>query len=924
MKKSVFSLSLFAVSLSVAAPPPTTPGPESWTFREDLARPAPRRALEAYRLEDRYGLDGALETVGADLNRFFSTAPAVAQKRLVLQKGAVAGWESYHVEVASDGNVTLTAEDDDGIRRAAYWFEDRNEAGDLLSCVRKPWLRHRISRCYFAPIKRPPFNRDELADDTDYYPDEYLNRLAHEGVNGLWLTIEWRDLVETSFNARSPEAPRRLAKLRRTVDKCRRYGISVWPFFIEPRFMDERDPLYRAHSEIASSSRFWNTLRLTCPSSEAGCRYMEEALADLFRQVPGLPGVLNISHGERPTTCLSAVQPVFGECSPCPDCGKLAPWEIHARTASAFLRGMRSVNPHAEFLSWFYQPQVPYERAKWVAEVAAHLPDGVTMVYNFESGAMKEQLGRYRPGGDYWLSYVGPSPAFSRVAESAREEKGRIGAKIQVGCSHECATVPYVPVPGLLYRKYRAMRAAGCSTSLQCWYFGNCPGIMNKAAGELAFEDFSSDEKTFLKRLARPDWGESADEVADIWRRLSDAYANYPLSNDMQYYGPFHAGVVWPLYPDIGLRPLARTWKPHDPPSGDAIGECLENHTLDETCILAERMATGADCRAELEQLTSAFADDAERLRDIGVMRAIGLLFRSGANILEFYRLRSEAIVSSRCREDERASRRALARMRELLTQEQAVSAEMLPLARSDSRLGFHSEAEAHQFFPAKLEWRRTELERAKSRLDEIDARLSSGESYPLSPHEQASAAFRLGEWVAPSRRFQLVSEQDSQLDTRQGGRWTDAPARFRFKGRFVESGDFLLQGEVFEKSCDAVTIRTMDLCGITWPKTLTVRKDGTIDPPSYNVVTPGHEVRSVKTELMPDGWRFALVLDARGWGGGVERRPAWIGFWNDSTPVWPEIDPVCEGRLNIGNWTPDCLGRIVGRADCKQEGGMP
>jgi len=895
-----------------AAPPPPTPGPESWTFREELARPVPRRPRAAYRLDDRYGLVGDLETVRADLVRFLAAAPGEAQKRLVLRKGAVAGRESYRVEVAADGTATLTAEDDDGLRRAVYWFEDRDEAGDLQPCVRKPWLRHRISRCYFAPIKRPPFNRDELADDVDYYPDEYLNRLAHEGVNGLWLSVELRDLVGTSFNARSPEAPRRLMKLRQTVDRCRRYGIAVWPFLIEPRFMPDDDPLLRAHPEVASPSLFWDVVHLTCPSSEAGLRYIEEALADLFRQVPGLPGVLNISHGERPTTCLSTVSPVCGERSPCPVCARLAPWQIHARTASAFVRGMRSVNPSAEFLSWFYQPHVTWERAKWVPEVAAHLPEGVTMLYNFESGALKEQLGRTRSGGDYWLSCVGPASGFARVADSAREAGGRIGAKIQVGCSHECATVPYVPVPGLLYRKYRAMRDAGCSTVMQCWYFGNCPGVMNKAAGELAFEDFATDEKSFLLGLARPQWGDSAEAVANVWMRLSDAYANYPLSNDMQYYGPFHAGVVWPLEPDVNLRPLGRTWKPHDPPSGDAIGECLENHTLDEACILAERMADGADCRAELDRLTAAFAGDAERRRDLGVMRALGLLFRSGADILEFYRLRAEAVVASRVRGDANAARRALARMRERLTREQEVSAAMLELARADSRLGFHSEAESHQFFPAKLEWRRAELDRAKSRLDEIDGLLSAGKPYPLSRHEQASPVFPQGEWVAPARRFQLVSELDSQLDVHQDGRWIDEPARFRFMGSFVESGDFVLQGEVRESACEAVTVRTMDLCGIAWHKALTVRRDGTVGSPSENVVTPGHEVRSCKVEPLPEGWRFALVLDARGWGGDMARRPAWIGFWNGDAPVWPEVDPPREGRLNIGNWSPDRLGRIL------------
>ena len=74
-----------------------------------------------------------------------------------------------------------------------------------------PWLENRISRCFFSPIKRPPFNRDELKDDIDYYPANYLERLRREGVNGLWLSLSLDDLDDAS-----------LAKLRRTVESAPR------------------------------------------------------------------------------------------------------------------------------------------------------------------------------------------------------------------------------------------------------------------------------------------------------------------------------------------------------------------------------------------------------------------------------------------------------------------------------------------------------------------------------------------------------------------------------------------------------------------------------------------------------------------------------------------------------------------------------
>ena len=77
-------------------------------------------------------------------------------------------------------------------------------------------------------------------DDVDYYPDAYLDRLAREGVNGLWLTIEFADFSRELTGELPDGAERRIAKLRRTVEKCARHGIKVWIFCIEPIELDFR------------------------------------------------------------------------------------------------------------------------------------------------------------------------------------------------------------------------------------------------------------------------------------------------------------------------------------------------------------------------------------------------------------------------------------------------------------------------------------------------------------------------------------------------------------------------------------------------------------------------------------------------------------------------------------------------------------
>ena len=603
---------------------------------------------------------------------------------------------------------------------------------------RVPWAKDRISRCFFSPIKRPPFNRDELLDDVDYYPDGYLARLANEGVNGLWLTVRFRELVTCPYFPADPQAPRRLAKLRRTVAACAKHGIKVWLFAIEPTSMADDDPFLRAHPEIAGA-RSWDGRFVSCLSAPATLDYLRAATRDIFTRVPGLGGLIQITSGERPTTCFSELTPTASAIG-CPRCRARTPAELHAALTGALVAGMRDAGSDARMISWFYHPQKEPERAPWVAECARNLPDGVTLQYNFESGATREQVGKPRRGGDYWLSVPGPAEPFRTVAAAARSAGRSLGAKIQVSCSHEVATVPYVPVPGLLYRKYRAMRAEGVESVMQCWFFGNCPGVMNRAAGELSFSDFSEDEDAFLLRLARTEWGGDAAAVSRLWKRFSDGYAQYPLSNLLQYYGPFHASVMATLLPDVSLGSQARTWKPNETPSGDLIGEALMDFTLEDALAQTELMCAPLEdpaVDATLAELGRKYAGDRDRRRDLGVMKALKILFVGARDVFAYYLARREGLFASRERGDAQAARTETAKMRTILARADRMTGEMKSLCADDSRLGFHSEAEAHLYTVEMLDWRLRALARSRQRLDAIARELQAGRPWPLSDRER-------------------------------------------------------------------------------------------------------------------------------------------------------------------------------------------
>ena len=235
---------------------PSQAAQSEWKFIEELRLPehrvfnwnrTTRQACEAdvsggiRLLSDFPDPSGVLDTAYEDMKCFFEEC-GIGQNgiyKIITSYGDAGENDSFRIQIGS-GTCKIVAENTEGIRRGIFYLEDLLLGSDgpflkIGEIHRMAWIKNRISRCFFGPIKRPPLNRDELMDEVDHYPEEYLNRLAHEGVNGLWLTIKFSDLCKTSITPEyGKDAIQRLMKLRSTVDKCLRYGIKTYIFCIEP------------------------------------------------------------------------------------------------------------------------------------------------------------------------------------------------------------------------------------------------------------------------------------------------------------------------------------------------------------------------------------------------------------------------------------------------------------------------------------------------------------------------------------------------------------------------------------------------------------------------------------------------------------------------------------------------------------------
>ena len=866
-----------------------------WGFIEELQRYVPpvffyeKRGARHDELDLSIGIEyrgiansqELLTTAENDLERFFRKAGIYKPGGIPICTKLVKSNElindSYLISVA-DESIELSAGNIEGIRRAIYYLEDLLllSPGPFLKkgiIKRIAWLKNRISRCFFGPIKRPPYNHDELLDDIDYYPDEYLNRLAHEGVNGLWLTVSLRDLCKTSITELHSDATQRLKKLRNTVNKCRKYGIKIWLFMIEPKSFALNDPFLKKHPEFKGALSEDNDSYCFCPSSEKAQKYLYESTNWLFEQVSGLGGIINISHGERVTTCLSSVCSIFDNPVECPRCGAIPKGEILKQSLGAMHKGMTDANPEAELISWFYMP-TPLEKAKWVFEVAEYLPKDIILQYNFESNGMKNQLGQPRIGGDYWLSYVGPSDDFVRLSEKAMAAGIQVSAKIQVGCSHEVATVPFVPVPGLLYRKYKKMYKNGCSSVMQCWYFGNYPGLMNKTAGVLAFENFNQTEKEFLTEIARTEWGQFANQVVTAWKKFAAGYSNYPLSNQFQYYGPIHDGVVWPLLLKPELEPLQPTWKPKLPPSGDAIGECLKGFTLSEALSLCTTMDKEWEKGVLLlKELVPHFQNNEERLKDIALAEALGIQIKSGKNILRFYYLRCQ-FYASVCSD----ALKILQEMQCIVQKEIQNSRRMIELCESDSRLGFHPEAENYKYYPAKLKWRIKQLrELLETDFKKAWKDLTGGKMLSLPP--VSKTIYNCGSGWISCKNFSW------KIDKAEDG------FTIHVECNFLSS---------------ILIVSLIDQTGTVFPWSFRCNLDNSI---------PNFSWGEIKTEkISSNKWKLKITVPALSWNMDKSLKPAYFSFiyLNPTTTekrkveFWPFSENEIKKRLTFGYYTPD------------------
>ena len=544
------------------------------------------------------------------------------------------------------------------------------------------------------------FQQDETLNAARAYPPARLKEIAAAGFTAIWIHALLHEVAPSRI---FPEFGRRsaahTASLRTVIRRAERYGIKVYLYMQPPRGFPRTDPFWRKHPEARGADYLYagEEYNAVCSSEPKVREWLHEAAASLSRTLPGLGGAILITASEYVGHCYSkygylrskrpvpegqAMKPLS-----CPRCAARHPSEIVAEIIHAVHAGFRDAGEGAEVIAWNWSWSMYEEDPS--PRILASLPPDVRVLIDFERGARKVVLGKERFLDEYSLGYVGPSERFLTTYRAARDRGLRVMAKLQIGTTHELATVANLPLIGNLYDKAQAMRRLEVRDFLGCWNFGNM-----LTANTAAFNRFMDAPKLPPRRRALETFaaeyfaGCRPATVVRAWEGFARAMEFFPFSMGMLYSGPMNYALVMPVTPSpLDGKPTGRSWLP------DPRGEMLPAYGYDMAELtegfgeLARRWADAAELLADgLAGCRARTARD-----ELANARVAGHCFRSTWNL---YRAQPT-------RKDWQPDR--VSELTPIMQDERDHLARALPIVKADRRLGFHSECQFRMFTAAAI-----------------------------------------------------------------------------------------------------------------------------------------------------------------------------------------------------------------------------
>ncbi|MBN1588577.1 MAG: hypothetical protein JW888_03590 [Pirellulales bacterium] len=541
-----------------------------------------------------------------------------------------------------------------------------------------PRIAHSFLKTFGDPLMDPKI---------DMYPEGLLQRLADQGINGIWLYGVLPRLAPggSIFPEFGEGWETRQANLRKLVERAGKYGIGVYLYMNElrrqpPEFFASRPEMAGAKTPLGN--------RCICTSNPEVRKWMGDALANVFTNVPDLAGVFTITASETPTNCAW-----LGEKwkASCPRCKDRSCEEIIAEVNSTIEEGVHRGNPDARVMAWDWN---------WPGSVPAildRLPKSVWLISVSEWSLPIERGGVKTAVNEYSMSAVGPGPRATAHWTLAKERGMKTVAKMQLGTTWEASSIPYLPVLDLVARHCHNVAAANVDGILASWTLGGYPSPNLRVAQLLAARPTPSVNEA-LDQVALEYFGpEGAAAGRRAWTAMSRAFEEYPYSQRLIYLGPMQLGPANLLYARrTGLRSTMvgfpfddlRRWRGPYPP--------------DVLVAQLEKVASGwAEGIKALEEAVAKTPTERKTQAEEQLLfaRAARLYFASAANQAKFIMAR-EALARGKLSLAEKQHQREI--VDRVVKDEIALAREMYALTKQNSCIGFEA-ASAYFYLPLDL-----------------------------------------------------------------------------------------------------------------------------------------------------------------------------------------------------------------------------
>ncbi len=394
-----------------------------------------------------------------------------------------------------------------------------------------------------APVQRLVYSYVAVYGDPllnphlDPYPDGLLQRLSASGINGVWLQAVLRDLAPggAAFPEFGAGHEERLGNLRALVERAAKFGINVYLYVNEPRAMPKA--FFDGRPEMAGVQEA--ELTAMCTSHPAVRRWMSDALAHIFHEVPDLGGIYAITASENLTNCAS-----HGGWRSCAHCKDRSDADILTEVVSVLEEGVHRGNPEANVLisdwGWRGHGDAP--------DIIARLPESVWLMSVSEWHLPIERGGIKSTVGEYSISAVGPGPRSQAHWKAARDRGLKVGTEIQFNNTCEIASIPYLPVLDLIAEHCRNLQPVKLDAMLIGWTMGGYPSPNFQLAARMSRTPALSMD-TALDDLALERFGpEGATHARKAWTLMSEAFREYPFHISVVYTSPVQWGAANPLY----------------------------------------------------------------------------------------------------------------------------------------------------------------------------------------------------------------------------------------------------------------------------------------------------------------------------------------------------------------------------------------